>query len=305
MGRLLTLGVVAYLVYRLGQLGWSDLLASLPTSPWFYGLFVVIYLTQPLAELITYRQIWPVPSGSGLRALIRKRVFNEEMAGYSGEVYFFWWLYKKLGIAQAEAFKAVRDVNILSSVASMTTAALLLAVMGGSGILDLSRIFGDVTQAQILIGLVLVIALGVVLYRFRTYLFALPKPTAYSILGIHYGRLVVVNALFLVQWSVGVPDIGIVIWLTYLCLLIVLNRVPFLPSKDLFFLSLGMGLSDTLGQATVAIAGMLLTSSVLVRLTNFGLFIITHFSKDPDVQVEDASSAFRAAAAGEEPAGST
>lgn len=280
-------------------------MASLPTSPWFYGLFVVIYLTQPLAELITYRQIWPVPSGSGLRALIRKRVFNEEMAGYSGEVYFFWWLYKKLGIAQSEAFKAVRDVNILSSVASMTTAAVLLVIMGGSGILDLSRIFGDVTQAQILIALVLVIALGVVLYRFRTYLFALPKPTAYRILGIHYGRLVVVNALFLVQWSVGVPDIGIVIWLTYLCLLIVLNRVPFLPSKDLFFLSLGMGLSDTLGQATVAIAGMLLTSSVLVRLTNFGLFVVTHFSKDPDVEVEDAASAFRAVAAGEETAGSS
>ncbi len=287
----MTLGVIVYLVYRLGQLGWADLLAALPTSPWFYALFLVIYLTQPLAELITYRQIWPVPSWSGLRALIRKRVFNEEMAGYSGEVYFFWWLYKKLGVARTEAFRAVRDVNILSSVASMTTAAALLAVLGGSGILELNKIFGDVSQAQFLIGLGLAIALGAVLYQFRTYLFALPKPTAYRILGIHYGRLIVVNGLFVVQWSVGVPDIGLVVWLTYLCLLIVLNRVPFLPSKDLFFLSLGMGLSDSLGQATTAIAGMLLASSVLVRTTNFGLFLATHFSEDPDVKNADAAFA--------------
>ncbi len=170
----MTLGVIVYLVYRLGQLGWGDLLEALPTSPWFYLLFLVIYLVQPLAELITYRQIWPVPSWAGLRALIRKRVFNEEMAGYSGEVYFFWWLYKKLGVAQAEAFRAVRDVNILSSVASMTTAAALLAILGGSGILELDKIFGDVSQSQALIGIVPPIALGVVLYQFRTYPLALP-----------------------------------------------------------------------------------------------------------------------------------
>jgi hypothetical protein len=284
----LTLAVVVYLVFRLGQIGWSDLLSALPTSPWFYVLFAFIYMTQPLAELMTYRQIWPVPSGSGLRALIKKRVFNEEMAGYSGEVYLFWWLHKQLRVGKDEAFRAVRDVNILSSVASMTVAAALLAILGGGGILELDKIFGNVGQAQVLIGGTVLVALAIVLIRFRKYLFDLPRPVAYRILGIHYSRLVVVNAFIVLQWSVGVPSIGLVIWLTYLCLLIVLNRVPFLPSKDLFFLSLGLGLSDTLGQATTEIAGMLLASSVLVRTTNIALFLATHFGKrdiiDPDTQ---------------------
>ncbi len=277
LGRLVTLAIVGYLVYKLGKLGWKDLWAALPSNAWFYVLFVLIYVTQPLAELLIYRQFWPIPLPSGIRALIKKRVFNEEMAGYSGEVYFFWWLHHHFRIGQSEAFKAVRDINILSSVASITVALGLLGVLSAGGILELERIFGNVGQAQILIGLGILVAVVAILTFFRRFIFSLPRKMAYRILSIHYGRLLIVNSLVLLQWSVGVPAVGIVIWLTYLSLLIILNRVPFLPSKDLFFLSLGIGLAESMGQATTAIAGMLLASSVLVRTTNITLFLVAHF----------------------------
>ena len=277
VGRALTLGVILYLIYRLGQLGWKDLLSALPRNPWFYVLFAVIYMTQPLAELVIYRQIWPLPSGAGMRALIKKRVFNEEMAGYSGEVYLFWWLHEKLSVAWSEAFRAVRDINILSSVAALTTAFGLLGVLSATGILELERLFSNVDRAQVVVGGVVLVVVVAILARFRRYLFALPVGTSTRILGIHYARLFVVNALVLLQWKVGVPEIGVTIWLTYLSLLIILNRVPFLPSKDLFFLSIGIGLSESLGHATTAIAGMLLAASMLVRVTNVSLFVASHY----------------------------
>ena len=277
LGRALTAGVVVYLIYRLSQLGWTDLWAALPRNPWFYVLFVAIYATQPLAELWIYRQLWPMPAGAGMRALIKKRVFNEEMAGYSGEVYLFWWLKEHLSASWSEAFRAVRDINILSSVASLTTAFALLGVLSATGILQLERLFTNVGQAQVVVALAVLLAVALVLTRFRQYVFALPAGMSWRILGIHYARLIVINSLILLQWAVGVPEIGLTTWLTYLCLLIILNRVPFLPSKDLFFLTLGIELSDSLGHATTAIAGMLLAASMLVRITNVALFIASHY----------------------------
>ncbi|MBO6573849.1 MAG: hypothetical protein JJ896_00410 [Rhodothermales bacterium] len=276
-GRAVTVAILAYLIYRLGQLGWRDLWSALPRNPLFYLLFVAIYMAQPLAELWIYRQIWPLPAMAGMRALIKKRVFNEEMAGYSGEVYFFWWLRDSLSTSWSEAFRAVRDINILSSVAALTTAFGLLGVLTATGVLELERLFTNVGRAQVIVAGVVLVVVVAILARFRKYIFALPGGLSSRILGIHYLRLLVVNTLVLLQWMVGVPEIGVMTWLTYLCLLIILNRIPFLPSKDLFFLTLGIELSSTLGHATTAIAGMLLAASMLVRITNVVLFIVSHY----------------------------
>jgi hypothetical protein len=119
------------------------------------------------------------------------------------------------------------------------------------------------------------IALTTVAYRFRHHFFSLQKSTARKILGIHFGRLLVANLLLAVQWSVGAPGISISVWLTYLCIFIVMNRIPFLPSKDLFFLGASVELSGSLGVATTAVAGMLVASSVLVRSTNLIVFLLS------------------------------
>jgi len=275
--RLLTVAIFVFLFYRLSQLGWRDLWGALPTNPLFYALFVVIYLTLPVSELLVYRQIWRLPFRSGFRALLKKRVFNEEIAGYSGEFYLFWWLRQKFGVTRGDAFRAVRDNNILSSFASTTVAFTLLGVLSATGLLQLQDLFDNLNTAYVTIGVIAVLVVGIVGYRFRHYLFSLPRTTAYRILGIHYGRLLIANALLVVQWMVGVPGIALAVWLTYLCMRIVLNRIPFLPSRDLFFLGASVELSELIGTATTQIAGMLLVTSVLGRIANAALFVMVHY----------------------------
>ncbi|GMQ80647.1 MAG: hypothetical protein BMS9Abin05_0075 [Rhodothermia bacterium] len=292
--RLLTLAIVGFLFYRLRQLGWQELWSALPTNPWFYVLFVVIYLTLPVADLLVYRQVWPIPVLDGLRAFLKKRVFNEEMTGYSGEVYLYWWLSQRSEISRSEAFRVVRDNNILSSVASMTVAFGLVGILALTGLLLLGPLLGRINGSYAAIGAVAVVVVVIVAFKFRHSLFSLSRPVAYRILGIHYGRLLGANALIALQWSVGAPGISISVWLTYLSILIVLNRIPFLPSKDLFFLSASVELSSMMGIATTAIAGILVASSVLVRSTNVLIFIATYFfgrnplSTDPAVADGDA-----------------
>lgn len=41
-------GVVAYLIYRLTNVGWGDVLENLPQSPWFYIFFLLRFLALPM-----------------------------------------------------------------------------------------------------------------------------------------------------------------------------------------------------------------------------------------------------------------
>jgi len=95
---------------------------------------------------------------------------------------------------------------------------------------------------------------------------------------IHHG-------LMIVQWAVVIPNTPLSIWFTFLAIIIVVNRIPFIPSRDLVFMWAGIELSRALNMATAAVAGMLLVSSALKKVTNLILFLlINYYSKDPEIQ---------------------
>lgn len=285
LNRLITLGILAFLIYKLTQIGWGKVWHALPRTPLFYLLFAVIYLTLPFCETIIYRMVWPVGFRESLLAFLRKRVYNEEVIGYSGEVYLFLWARDRLGTTAAEAFRVVRDVNIISTVASTSVAFGLVGVLVYTGALQLDALVGDVSGVYVLTGVVVAGALALAGWQFRRHIFTMPLRTAASVMGVHLMRLLAANALLVVQWAVVVPSISLEVWFTYLAVLIVLNRVPFLPSKDLFFVGLGVGLSSTLHVAEASVAGVFLASSVLTRLTNLVLLVLTQrFGADVDLE---------------------
>lgn len=285
LNRLVTLGVLVFLVYKLTEIGWANVLASLPRNPLFYVLFVLIYLALPLSETVIYRLFWPIGFWEGFLTFLRKRVYNDEVLGYSGEVYLLFWAKKRLNTSTGEAFKPLRDNNIISAMVSTSVAFGLVALLIYTGQLELGALFENLGTVYIVTGLIVASVLAVVVWQFRHHLFSMSFGTACTVTGIHLVRFFAANALMVVQWAIVVPDTPLSVWLTYLAVLIILNRIPFLPSKDLFFMTLGISLSGALDVAEASIAGLLLATSVLTRLTNLTILMVTQrFSEDSTLE---------------------
>lgn len=272
--RVVILAIVGVIVYQLSRIGWSEVLRNLPTNPLFYILFVVIFLVNPVGEIFIYRQIWPIRRWEMFKTFLTKRVYNEEVMGYSGEVFLFSWARKHLDRGDREILKNIRDNNILSAVSSYLVAFILAGLLVFFGVIDLESLLGDVSLAYVIGGALIILVLVIVVVQFRRYVFALPFSKAITILGIYLSRFTIYHGLMIVQWAVVIPETPLSIWLLFAAIIIAVNRIPFLPSRDLIFVWAGIELSRSLDMATAAVAGMLLVNSALRKITNLVLFLV-------------------------------
>lgn len=111
--------------------------------------------------------------------------------------------------------------------------------------------------------------------------------TAFSIFGIQMLRLLVVQVLNLLMFYVVMPETPMYVWFTYLSIEIILSRIPFLPNKDFIFVSLSISLAGNLDVSESAIAGLMLTRSVLGKILNFIFFAVFSFFKPKDIEELD------------------
>ena len=267
------IGVLGYLAYQLTHIGWSNVASALPTTPWFYVLFLLIYASLPVAETLLYGFLWKQKRPwSGLPVFIKKRVFNKDVLGYSGEVYLFAWARRQVGLPEREIAKTIRDTNILSSAASTVVAVLLLGLFLTAGHLSVHDLLGATTWTYLVGGALGGLVLVAVGLRFRRYLFAMPFRTAALVFGIYCGRLLLGQVLQITQWAVVMPDVAIEVWFTFAALSLVITRLPFVPSQDLIFLGAGLELSGMMAVPQAELAAMLLMASVLDKLLNAFLF---------------------------------
>ncbi|MCH8550217.1 MAG: hypothetical protein LAT80_15210, partial [Balneolaceae bacterium] len=255
--RFLIAGIIAIIIYQLFDIGWGDVLRSLPTQPLFYLIFCILYLTLPFAEVFIYRQIWNIKRWKLFRAFLTKRVYNDEVMGYSGEFFLFMWARKYLDKGDKEVLKNIRDNNILSALSSNTVTILLLGSLIFTGILDLEELFGTVNWIYIISGVFIVAILIAIIVQFRSYLFALPLKKAVIIASIYFSRFLFHNALMILLWAVAIPGTPLQSWLIFVTVMIVVNRIPFLPSRDLVFMMAGIELSRMMEMTTASVAGML------------------------------------------------
>jgi hypothetical protein len=280
--RVLIVGILSVIGWNLHVIGPMEVLRSLPSQPLFYLLFVIIYLTLPVTEILIYRQVWKFRRRDGLRAFLTKKVYNSEVVDYSGEFYLYLWAKKGMNLAGKVVLKNIRDVNIVSVLVSYTMALVLVGYLIFTDVLDLSSWFGGVEQFYVVGGAIVIALLGVLLIQFRKYFFALPRLTALRIFGLYSARFILHHGLLVLQWMLVIQGAPMSIWLTYLAVFIVVNRLPFLPSKDLLFAWAGIELSRYLGVGVAEVAGMLLVYSALNKMTNFTLYtLLSYFGKDP------------------------
>ena len=278
--------IVIVIIYQLFDIGWNEVLRNLPTNPLFYLIFLCLYLTLPTVEVAIYRQIWPVKKWRMFKAFLTKRVYNDEVMGYSGEFFLFIWGRKHLNIGDKEIGKNVRDNNILSALSSNTVTIVLVGLLVYTGFLDVEEMFGRVDLIYVFAGVFIFIILVALIVQFRRYLFSLELKKSITIFALYFTRFIIHNGLMIVLWAVAIPGTPLSTWFIFVAVMIVVNRIPFLPSRDLVFLMAGIEMSKMLNMTSAAVAGMLLVYSVLKKVTNLILFlVISTYSKDPEIQV--------------------
>lgn len=271
----LVAGIVGYLVYRLSLIGWAELWTSLPQTPYFYVTVLLMYSILPVSESLIYGMAWEVKPWASLPVLLRKRVLNADVLGYSGEAYLFAYARKNVDKPARAIALVIKDNLILSSFISVATAIVLLVGLLLSGHVALEAILGNPAPGYILgVAFALVLAVGLFV-QFRGSIFHLTEDLLAKIAGLHVARFLLGYVLQVVQWWVVLPDAPFSAWATLLVVLVVTNRIPFLPSRDLIFAGAGIEMATALGVPVAPVAGMLLVRSGIDRVLNFGFFTAT------------------------------
>ena len=112
-GGLLAVGLAAVTLLQLSESSSQALAMVQRFSPALWGVFVLLYLVQPLADLVIFRRLWRLPL-AGLGVMMRKVVINETLFGYGGELYFYIWARRRRELSEAP-FGTIKDVNVISA----------------------------------------------------------------------------------------------------------------------------------------------------------------------------------------------
>ena len=267
-------GIILYLVQSLSSIGWGNLAREMPRTPWFYVIVVVMYTLLPVFETIVYRFFLPARPGALLSVFIRKKVLNMDLMGYSGEVFFLFWVKDKLGIARSRVLRIMIDMGLTSSMGGLTASGLLLGFLLFFDVLPLDALLGDTDRTVVIGSLFIAGVVALVGYQLRHTIFKLPGKTILGLYGAHLARFLIVYALQILQWWVVLPDVSFVVWGTMLAIWTVTNRLPFLMTRDLVAIALILELpAGLLGGVETAIASMLLTRVAADRILGISLFI--------------------------------
>lgn len=281
--RLINIGVLAWLVYELTEIGWGEVWRSLPTQPLFYLLFLGMFFQLPFFEIFIYRITWAFNAVKSIPIFLLKSVYNKDVLGYSGEVYFFLWARNQLDLGSTDIFKIIKDNNIISSIASTLFSLALLSIFLFTDQIKILEWIADQNQYYFYAGILLVVIIVVLFIRFRHYVISMPLKTAYKIFSIQMFRLFLIQVFNLLMYYIVLPDTPLYIWFTYIAVEIILSRIPFLPNRDLIFTGMSITMAEGLMVSKSAIAGLMVARAVLGKISTVASFGISHLMKQSDI----------------------
>lgn len=283
--------ILVWLIYELTDVGWRNVWDSLPVNPIFYLLFLFLYFQLPFFEVLIYRITWVFDSLRSVPIFLLKKIYNKDVLGYSGEVYFYLWARKALDLRDSEILKTIKDNNIISSVASTLVAIGLLSIFLFTDQIKIVDWIADQNQAYFWGGAIFLVVLILLFIYFRHQVISMPMKTAFSIFGIQTFRLVLGQAVNVLMYYVVMPDTPLYIWFTLLSVEIVLTRIPFIPNRDLIYVGMSIGIAEGLDVSTSAIAALMVTKSVLNKAFNFLAFGLSAWIKKTDLVPSPPSEA--------------
>ncbi len=231
-GGLVSAALLACVLVQLSRAPAATLHQVVHFSPAFWAVFVLLYLAQPLSELVIFGRLWRLPP-SGLGVLLRKGVINEIVLGYSGEVYLYLWARRRAGMGGAP-FAAIKDVSILSALAGNALTLGMLAVSAPAiHRLDLGRFLGPAIWSG-----VGVVALSLAIIVLGRRVFSLRRSELAFVTRVHLLRVATTTGLTILLWSLALPLVAMGMWVVLATLRLLVARLPFLTNKELVFANL-------------------------------------------------------------------
>jgi hypothetical protein len=267
--------VIGTVLYRqLRDLDWSEVLRSLPTSPWFYLLFLARFFLQPIVEAFCYTAVWGIHMFRHFGVFLVKLVMNTSVAGMSGDMYFLVWAVRTLRIGYRKAFSGVKDVTLLSAAAANMVAVVVLGGYLAFG--DLS--FAQKVRPQVL-GIIIGVTLGAALLSllviaFRGKVLGVGTRTMWRVIGYHVVRSAGNLVLLGFQWTAGLPGSTFSAWISLLVVDLLTSRTPFIPAREFLFLSLALALADTIDAPQAQVSAMFLADTAMRQVFVVGSIIM-------------------------------
>ena len=262
------IGIVLY--RQLSGLDWPEVLRSVPRSPWFYLLFLARYFSLPIADALSYSAVWATNLFRYFGAFLMKRLLNSSISAGSGDVYLLLWSVRTLRVTYRQAFMAAKDVTLLSAASSNAVAVLILGAYLAFGDLSLMEAVHPGLLGAI-IGVTIVTAvLSLLVVRFRGKVLGVSGPVMWRILAYHGARSGSRLLLLGLQWTVGVPGSSLSDWIGLLIVDLLVSRTPLIPSREFLFLTLALGLADTINAPEIQVTATLLTDTALMQIGAVG-----------------------------------
>ncbi len=267
-----TVGIVSLLVWQLREMEFRSIFQGLPRNPWFYVLLVAVYFLLPAIQFLAYRVVWDFRPGPAIRAFIKKRILNKDVLGYSGEVYIFAWARDHVKMSSRSLMECIRDMNIISAVASTLIAVLLLAFFALKGQVNVQDLIGE-TQAVFLIGAISVtLIILVIASTRRQWLFSMPWNATRVVFGLHVARVLVRHALEITMWHLAMPEVSLETWFTYAAVSVIVYRLPFIPNQDLLTMAVAVSIAGAMTVSETHIAALFGAVALVNRLINLLFF---------------------------------
>ena len=275
LGSVVSIAMVAVLAYELFDGGLADLFRTLPDNPAFYLAFLAMYAAPVFFDWIIFRRLWRIPT-SGIGALVKKRIANDVVLGYSGEAYFYAWARQRMRMIAAP-FGAVKDVSILSAQAGnlLTLIAMAVALPFASGVLTPEELRGVGWAAAITVA----ISLPFILFSKRVY--SLPGAELWWVFAIHCLRILAGSFALAWAWHFAMPGVAFTTWAFLVAIRLLVTRLPFVTNKDLLFANIAIIL---IGQGTDMSELMALTAAMalLLHVALMGAFGILALARKSD-----------------------
>jgi hypothetical protein len=218
---------------------------------------MLVYLTLPVADWIIFRRLWNLPL-AGLPVILGKRISNEMLLNYSGEVYFYLWARERTGLTTTP-FGAIKDVNILSALSGNVLALVLLpAAYPLLSEIDMGRhaLAAGGSAAAML-------SVSILALLFSRRLFTLPKGDLWWVYWVQTARVLTGVVLCAVLWSLAMPGVPIGFWIALSLVRLLVARLPLVPNKELLFAVIAVMLVGENHHIGTLIA---LTSTAMVML---------------------------------------
>jgi hypothetical protein len=248
--------LLAFVGYRLTQLGWHRLWNARPTSIWFYLLIALQFFVQPVADLMIYRNLWGAGKALRLSVFLRKRFLNSALFDYSGEVFFFFWAQRNLRLPTRMLVHAIKDSNLLSGGAGLAMVWVILLGLLGAGGLQIPRIVAAHAWIYTLVGSLPLLFCAVLVLAHRK-MTVLSRGQIAATFSIHFLRSLIVLTMEVGFWILSGALPSIVACLQFVAMRLVISRLPLVPNKDLVFVGAGITAAELMRVPVAPVATVL------------------------------------------------